>query len=86
MLNYVMEQTHVEAFGGPPLCGSGLPKMDRYGEFGCVGTRAYIRTVAPPGTTQHQGRHVVTFSQAEEVNVQVATQVQPSMPSTPPRL
>ena len=60
---------HAEAFGEPPLCGSGLPKDKRYGEYGHVGTRS-CQSV-PPGTTRHRGRDVVVFSQSEEVKIVV---------------
>ena len=52
VFNYVTDKAHAEAFGEPPLWGSGLPKDKRYGGFGHVGTRSCQSMV--PGTTRHR--------------------------------
>ena len=36
VFNYVTDKAHAEAFGEPPLWGSGLPKDERFGEYGHV--------------------------------------------------
>ena len=40
IFNYVTDKAHTEGFGAPPLRGSGLPKDERFGKFGHVGTRS----------------------------------------------
>ena len=40
IFNWVTDKSHAEAFGGPPLWGSGVPKDERLGQFGHVGTRS----------------------------------------------
>ena len=64
VFNYVTDKAHAEAFGGgPPLWGSGLPKDERFGEYGHVGTRSCQSVL--PGTTRHRDREVVVFAQSE---------------------
>ena len=80
--NYITDKVHVEAFGEPPLWGCGLPKDERFGEYGHVGTRPCHSV--PPGTTRHRDRDVV-FVQSEEVKIVDAFPVQPSTRPLPPR-
>ena len=70
-------------FGEPPLWGSGLPKDERFGEYGHVGTRSCQSVL--PGTTRHRDRDVVIFAQSEEVKIVDAFPVQPSTRPLPPR-
>ena len=83
VFNYVTDKAHAEAFGKPSLWGSGLPKDQRFGEYGHVGTRS-CRSVLP-GTTQHKDADVVVFAQYEEVKIVDAFPVQPSTRPLPPR-
>ena len=52
VLNYVTDKAHAEVFGEPSLWGSGLPKDERFGEYGHVGTRSCQSVL--PGTTRHR--------------------------------
>ena len=67
IFNYVTDNAHAEAFGEPPLWGSGLPKDKRCGEYGHMGTRSCQSVL--PGTTRHRDRDVVVFAQSEEVKI-----------------
>ena len=69
VFNYVTEKAHAEAFGEPPLWGSGLPKDKRFGEYGHVGTRSCQSVL--PGTTRHRDRDVVVLTQSEDVKIVV---------------
>ena len=82
VFNYVTDKAHAEAFGEPPLWGSGLPKDKRFGEYGHVGTRSCQSLL--PGTTRHRDRDVVVFAQSEEVKLVDAFPVQPSTRPLPP--
>ena len=83
VFNYVTDIAHAEAFGEPPLWGSGLPKDKRFGEYGHVGTRSCQSVL--PGTTRHRDRDVVVFAHSEEVKIVDAFPVQPSTRPLPPR-
>ena len=83
VFNYVTDKAHAEAFGEPPLWGGGLPKDERFGEYGHVGTRSCQSVL--PGTTRHRDRDVVVFAQSEEVKIVDAFPVQPSTKPLPPR-
>ena len=83
IFNYVTDKTHAEAFGAPSLWGSGLPKDERFGKYGHVGTRSCQSVL--PGTTRHRDRDVVVFAKSEEVKIGVAFPVQPSTNRAPPR-
>ena len=76
VFNYVTDKAHAEVFGEPPLWGSGLPKDDRFGEYGHVGSRSCQSVL--PGTTRHRDRDVVIFAQSEDVKIVDAFPVQPS--------
>ena len=54
ILIYVIDKAHAEAFGAPPLWGSGVPKDGRFGKFRHVGTRSCQYGL--PGRTRHRDR------------------------------
>ena len=83
IFSYVTDKAHAEAFGEPPLWGSGLPKDNRFSEYGHVGARSCQCVL--PGTTRHIDRDVVVFAQSEEVKIVDAFPVQPSTRPLPPR-
>ena len=83
VFNYVTDKAHAEAFGEPPLWGSGLPKDKRFVEYGHVGTRSCQSVL--PGTTRHRDRGVVVFAQSKELKIVDAFPVQASTRSLPPR-
>ena len=83
VFNYVIDKAHAEAFGEPPLWGSGLPKDKRFGEYGHVGTRSCQSMLL--GTTRHRDRDVVVFAQSEEVKIFDAFPVQPLTRPLPSR-
>ena len=83
VFNYVTDKAHAEAFGEPPLWGSGLPKDERFGEYGHVGTRSCQSVL--PGTTRRIDGDVVVFAQSEEVKIVDAFPVQPSTRPLQPR-
>ena len=83
IFNYVTDQAHPEALGGSPLWGSGVPKDERFGQFGLVDTRSCQSVL--PGTTHHRDRDVVVFARLEEVRIVDAFPVQPSTRGVQPR-
>ena len=82
---YVIDKAHAEAFGEPPLWGSGLPKDKRFGEYGHGEYGHSSCQSVLPGTTRHRDRDVVVFTQSEEVKIVDAFPVQPSTRPLPPR-
>ena len=83
IMNYVIDRAHAEAFGGSPLQGSGVPKDERCGQFGHVGTRSCQSVL--PGTTFDTDTDVVVSAQSEEVTIVDAFPLQSSTRGVHPR-
>ena len=71
--NFVTDQAHTEAFGGPVLWGRGLPQEDSFNEHGHMTTHSCATAV--PGSTRHRDRDAVVFLQAADIIVQNAIKV-----------
>ena len=82
-INFVTDQVHTEAFGGPGLWGRCAPQEDSFNKHGHVATQSCATAV--PSSTRHRDRHVVVFSQAADINVHDAIKVVPNTREVPRR-
>lgn len=81
IFSYVTDRAHAEAFCGPPLWGSGVPRSDSDNRFGHLATKSCAKAV--PGSTRHRDRYVFEFSRSRDINVQYAIKVLPSTRGAP---